>query len=348
MNLYLNRKLKVNPEYEKLVPPLSDDEYKSLSDAIKNCGQQVPISYNTDYEILDGMTRFRICQSLDMAPKLEDKPKRFPDKLQEKLWVIDANLERRQLSNFAKIELRLRKKPIYEEIAKQNSLAGKPVTPSSMTVNQLIGKESGVSHETIRKVETLLNNSDSNEIEKLRSGKVIISRAFTNYKRSNDHKRPPKLPDGKFDVILADCPWRYDINLRDTAEQHYRTMDYQIIAQMKIPSADNCVLFLWATQPMIKEALYVMESWGFSYKSSAVWIKDRIGNGYYFRFRHELLLVGVKGTMPIPNESDRPDSVIEAPRRKHSEKPAAVYQIIERMYPSRKNLELFARSKYKR
>lgn len=50
--------------------------------------------------------------------------------------------------------------------------------------------------------------------------------------------------------------------------------------------------------------------------------------------------------MPIPNESDRPDSVIEAPRRKHSEKPAAVYQIKERMYPNRKNLELFARSKY--
>jgi len=38
-------------------------------------------------------------------------------------------------------------------------------------------------------------------------------------------------------------------------------------------AADDCVLFMWATYPMLKEALKVIEAWGFKYKSIAFqWI----------------------------------------------------------------------------
>lgn len=312
-------------------------------------GMQVPISFNNKFEILDGMTRYKISQALGMAAKAEAKPKIFPDKLSEKLWVIDANLERRQLSKFQKIELRLKKKPLLQKLAKLNMLGGVKVNPSQKFgkgVNQSIGKESGSSNETVRKVQILLENSNAHELDRLRTGQVSISHAFTNYKRSQDHRITPKLPKDQFDVLLADPPYRYEINLRDSAEQHYSTMDYKEIAEIKVPSANNCVLFLWATQPLIREALYVMKKWGFDYKSGAVWVKDRIGNGYYFRFRHELLLIGVKGKMPIPEENDRPDSVIQTARTIHSEKPKMVYELVESMYPNRKYLELFARSKH--
>ena len=212
--------------------------------------------------------------------------------------------------------------------------------------DEKVGEESSVSYGTVRKVETLLKFSNEDQLVKLGAGKVSISHVFTNYKRSRYHEETPKLPKGEFDVILCDPHPRYEMNLRDWAEQHYQTMDYKEIEEMKIPSADNCVLFLWTTQSLIKESLFIMENWDFKYKSGAVWVKDKIGTGYYFMFRHELLLIGVKGTMPIPEERNRGDSVIEAPRRKHSEKPYKVYEMIETMYPNRKYLELFARSKY--
>ena len=44
-------------------------------------------------------------------------------------------------------------------------------------------------------------------------------------------------------------------------------------------------------------------------------------------------------------EAAIPDSIIEAPRGRHSEKPAAVRELIDRMYPHASKLELFARGK---
>ena len=75
-----------------------------------------------------------------------------------------------------------------------------------------------------------------------------------------------------------------------------------MIAARDVPSiaADDCVLFLWATSPMLPQALEVMKAWGFAYVSGAVWVKDRIGTGYWFRNRHELLLVGTRGNVPAP------------------------------------------------
>ena len=124
-------------------------------------------------------------------------------------------------------------------------------------------------------------------------------------------------------------------------------MTLQQICDLPVPSicADDAVLFLWATNPKLKEAFEVIEAWDFEYLTNMVWMKDRIGTGYYFRGQHELLLVGKRGKMPVPGESDRPPSVLHSPRRKHSQKPHEVYIIIEALYPSQKFLELFARSK---
>ena len=114
---------------------------------------------------------------------------------------------------------------------------------------------------------------------------------------------------------------------------------------MQVPVAENSILFLWATNPKLQEALEVLEAWGFEYKTNMVWVKDKIGVGYYFRGQHELLLVGIKGSMGVPEEQNRPASVLNSDRTKHSEKPQEVYTLIEKMYPNRKYLELFARNK---
>lgn len=151
-----------------------------------------------------------------------------------------------------------------------------------------------------------------------------------------------------FGVIYADPPWRFETysenGMDRSADNHYPTMSLVDIAALKVPAADDCVLYLWATVPMLPEALNVMEAWGFSYKSQIVWVKDKIGTGYWTRNQHEILLIGVKGNVPAPAPGSQPPSTISAPLARHSEKPAVFAELIEKLFPSTPKVELFCRS----
>lgn len=153
-----------------------------------------------------------------------------------------------------------------------------------------------------------------------------------------------ELPE--FPVLYADPPWQYEhvetTDLR-AIENQYTTMTAGALADLTVPVAEHAVLFLWATNPKLPEALQVMAAWGFAYRTNMVWVKDRIGMGYYVRGQHELLLIGKRGELPVPAPSDRPSSLIQAPRSEHSAKPEIVYDLIERMYPGLAKVELFAR-----
>ena len=152
---------------------------------------------------------------------------------------------------------------------------------------------------------------------------------------------------GEYDVIYADPPWRYDFSettSRDI-ENQYPTMAIDDIKAMKVPSASNAVLLLWATAPKLREALDVMSAWGFEYKTCAVWDKVKIGMGYWFRGQHEMLLIGTKGQYSPPPPELRISSVYTEARREHSAKPKHYYDMIETMFPGRSYLELFARQR---
>lgn len=131
---------------------------------------------------------------------------------------------------------------------------------------------------------------------------------------------------------------------RDVAN-HYPTMTWEELSALEISSIaeKDAVLFMWAPACKLEEALDLIGKWGFKYRSCAVWVKDKIGQGQYFRNQHELLLVAIRGNPPTPQPRDRTSSVIEAQRRRHSEKPEKVYAIIETMYPNSRKIELFAR-----
>ena len=159
--------------------------------------------------------------------------------------------------------------------------------------------------------------------------------------------RIPALPDGIYNLIYADPPWRYEhVETENRAiENQYPTMLLEEICALPVSviAADDCILMLWATNPKLEEAMRVIEAWEFTYRTNMVWVKDKIGMGYYARQRHELLLIAKRGNPPVPAESDRPDSVQEFPRNEHSQKPEEFYEIVEHMYPDRTKIELFCR-----
>ena len=152
----------------------------------------------------------------------------------------------------------------------------------------------------------------------------------------------------RYPVIYVDPPWRYEHAESESRaiENQYPTMSLDEIKEMEIGAIafNDCILFMWATSPKLAEAFEVLQAWGFSYRTCAVWDKQKIGMGYYFRQQHELLLVAVRGNPPTPSPADRPSSVFSYPRGQHSAKPHEVYELIEAMYPTLPKLEMFCRS----
>ena len=168
---------------------------------------------------------------------------------------------------------------------------------------------------------------------------------------------PPDLGEvepGKFRVILADPPWDYSDSREDFVQysgalDHYPTVATDKLCEMDVAdkAASNSVLFLWATSPMLTDAFEVMEAWGFEYKAQFIWDKVKHNYGHYNSVRHELLLIGTRGSCP-PQDKKLHDSVQSIERGEHSAKPDEFYGIIEAMYPSGPYIELFARRKRRR
>jgi N6-adenosine-specific RNA methylase IME4 len=178
----------------------------------------------------------------------------------------------------------------------------------------------------------------------------IIRAEVAAFKRERNRPQfdPPQTPLtalGPFDVLYADPPWRYEQVRTDSRaiENHYPTMSLDEICALQPPALDDAILFLWATSPKLREAMDVIEAWGFNYRTCMVWMKDKIGMGHYVRQRHELLLLAKRGDISTPDTTSRPDSVVEAPRGAHSAKPDVFYELIESMYPGRRYGEIFAR-----
>jgi len=164
----------------------------------------------------------------------------------------------------------------------------------------------------------------------------------------NENTETPPLPVGEYNVIFADPPWRYSggTTVNREIENQYTTMSLEDIKKLIIPKTDNSVLLLWSTAPMLTNAIEVMLSWGFTYKTCAVWDKEKMGMGYWFRIQHELILLGTCGCFSPPNPENRIRSMFRGNTNKHSKKPDALYVAIETMFPGQKYLELFSRKKF--
>lgn len=147
-----------------------------------------------------------------------------------------------------------------------------------------------------------------------------------------------------FPTIYADPPWSYrNRSSRAAAENHYRTLTLLELSKLPVKelAAEDAHLHLWATVPLLPDALELMSAWGFTYKSCFVWVKDKLGMGNYWRVSHELLLLGVRGKRRFADSSAR--SWLQCRRTLHSKKPEAVRLLIERVSPC-PYLELFGRA----
>jgi ParB-like chromosome segregation protein Spo0J len=183
--------LRVNPEYKKLLPKMSDEEFAELKASIQTEGQHYPIVANEDLEILDGHHRFKACVELGIEPDFEVR--KFEDKLLEKKFVIETNLRRRHLNNFQLVELGVPLLEIEKELAKKRQAAGgkmgrniqlgltpddaKPAFKKSKAT-AAVAKKVGVSTRTFERGRKILEKASEEDKQKLREGKTSISKVY--------------------------------------------------------------------------------------------------------------------------------------------------------------------------
>lgn len=164
------------------------------------------------------------------------------------------------------------------------------------------------------------------------------------------------FPNKKYNIIYADPPWGYqNQGTRAAAIKHYGVMKIDELKNMPINhagegiAADDCALFMWATFPMLQEALDLIEAWGFTYKTIAFnWVKqNKSGNGIFWglgnwtRSNSEICLLAVKGKQKRINAGVH--SVVLSPIQRHSQKPDEVRQRIVELMGDLPRIELFAR-----
>lgn len=165
----------------------------------------------------------------------------------------------------------------------------------------------------------------------------------------------PALPDRKFEVIYADPPWDYRGQLQhagvgsgDTggAIRHYPTVKLADLKRLGVPAiaGEDCLLFMWTTNPHLDQAVELGKSWGFKWATVAfVWDKERVNPGFYTLSQCELCLVFKKGRIPTPRGARNIRQLVRSKRGPHSEKPEEVRRRIEAMFPQQSKIELFAR-----
>ncbi|MCL5876787.1 MAG: ParB N-terminal domain-containing protein [Candidatus Bathyarchaeota archaeon] len=201
--------LHLNPEYDKLLPQMSEEEFAELKRSIQTEGQHYPIIVNGDLEVLDGHHRFRACTELGIEPDFEVK--QFDDKLLEKKFVIEANLRRRHLNNFQLVELAVPLLEIERALAKKRqSKGGKngrdvqlglaqeedadplPEPEIKSKATEVVAKKAGVSARTLERGKKILEKASEDEKQKLREGKTSISRVYQEI--VNEEKPKPTEP----------------------------------------------------------------------------------------------------------------------------------------------------------
>lgn len=167
------------------------------------------------------------------------------------------------------------------------------------------------------------------------------------------------FPDKKYNIIYADPPWQfgskhYQDGNRDfnSLEKQYQTMTIQDIENLKVPSNNDCACFMWTTDAHLKEAIQVMEKWGFTYKTIAfIWIKKYENGSLVYNFAPwtlkscEICILGIKGVMGKYKKVNNVKQLVEAVRTKHSRKPVEVRKRIDDLFGDVPRIELFARTK---
>jgi N6-adenosine-specific RNA methylase IME4 len=362
--------LEIKEEFKKLIPPLTAEEFKQLEQNCLDEGIREKIITWNGF-IIDGHNRFEIATRWNLEYQTESK--RFNDENDVKEWMINNQFGRRNLSNYQRSVLALQLEEVFSAKAKEKETERKTTFHKSEKSNiepintiKEISKVANVSHDTIAKVKKIEAVATPEVKAQLSTGEISINQAYQEIKKEEKKEerlqkielikesieKENKTLEGVFDVIAIDPPWEYSERGGFSSEQHdqdsnrggvdYPTLTVEELKLLKLPSKDDCVLYLWTTHAFLRDSFDLLTAWGFTYKAVITWDKEKMGMGRNIRMQCEFCLLATKGNPLLEGSSIR--DIIREPRREHSRKPIKFYELVEAMTTGRK-LDYFSREK---
>lgn len=161
------------------------------------------------------------------------------------------------------------------------------------------------------------------------------------------------LQPHSYDLIMSDFAWNFSLfsskGEAKSAQAQYRVMSLDDIKRLPVLDlcSENALHWMWATNPMLPQAIEVMKSQGFEFKTAGTWLKTTVhgkvafGTGYILRSSNEPFLIGTRGS---PKTSRSVRSGFTGLAREHSRKPEEAYSLAEKLMPSARRLELYSRT----
>lgn len=364
--------MKINNELRNLIPPLTPEEYENLENSITEDGCRDSIITWND-TIVDGHNRYDICLKNNI--KFNTIKKEFDDINQVKLWMINNQNGRRNLTDGWKFELAQSKKAILilkgKENLKTNIGGGQRLSTvdkgKEHNTQKELAKGLGWSSGKVAQADVVWQNAPKEVKEEIKKGEKTFNEAYKNIKkeerlgkiklqRAEIEKEVLEKPKGKYDVIVIDPPWRYDGDIYKAQKDNlptyepegfrgtapYPTMSLEEIKNIKLPVKDDCVLWLWTTNLFLLDMGALLENWGFEIKSILTWDKEHFGTGRWLRSQTEHCILAIKGK-PFFNNT-KWGTLIREKRTIHSKKPEIFYTMVDEICAGRK-LDYFARNK---
>jgi len=360
--------IEINKELKEIIPPLTNEEFKGLETDIKKDGcRDSLILWKGKDTIVDGHNRYKICSENNIPFKTVEKE--FADINDVKLWMINNQKSRRNLTDGWKFELAQTKKAILLEKGKANISANKGGTSTLSNVDKeahntrnVMASDLGWSTGKVAMADKVWNKANEEVKKEIKEGNKSINEVYKEI--TKDEKiaaRNEKIaqqtlkieqenleqPTGDFDIIVVDPPWKVDFDYKPDhymgrVANPYPEMNVEQIKNIKLPSKEDSILWLWTTHSQIWGAIEILKHWGYEYKGILTWNKESMGIGKWLRKQCEFCLLGIKG-QPIWTATDVRDIITEQ-RTSHSTKPESFYKMVEDNCVGRK-LDYFARKK---
>lgn len=353
----------VDIQLKQFMPPLAVFDYDSLREDIARRGVMVPVLVNSATgEIIDGHHRAAIAAELGIETPIQTVD--IPDPDEADIVAVSLNVKRRrmtleqrkQLASDFRAAFRWSQRKIADALGvTQRTISDWLNEPS----DEVDITDSNSSIRYIPRVDTKIPALEYPLIwERSQRGEKqaaiaadygttqpAISQVLKKYGQrlaNREAKREAALmapPEGEYKVIVIDPPWdmkKVEREVRPNQDGHedgfeYPTMTEAELAALTLPAAEDCHLFCWTTQNFLPSALRLLDAWGFRYVLTMVWHKpggfQPIGLPQY---NCEFAVYGRKGS-PIFLDTKAFNVCFDAPRGKHSAKPAEFYEVIRRV-----------------
>ncbi len=324
-------------------------DLRSLAESINEVGLLHPIVVTPKGLLIAGQRRLEACRLLSWA----EVPVTVIDLDEAARGEAHENFVRKDLLPSEIVALKRAIEPLERRSARRRqgkrteACHSATVAGCSGDARDKIARYLGVGRTTIERAEAVVEAAEQEPeeygylVEQMdRSGKVAGAyRRLEVLKQARQlEASSPELPDGPFQVIVADPPWRYETG----NDLPYPTMSIEDIKALPVESiaADDATLWLWTTNAHLRVAFEVVEAWGFEYKTMLTWVKDRMGTGEWLRGQTEHCLLAARGK-PVFLHGQH-TTALQAARREHSRKPDEFYALVEATCPGNR-VELFCR-----